>query len=79
MGVFLSHVDMTPVFYGIILAVWFIIIMSHLRSGNILAVLIDVGAFTLVFWMHNGTMTGGMAATVCGLIVSLVVPPMFRR
>lgn len=79
MGVLLSHIDLGPVFYGVILAIWMLIVVLHLLNGNILAVIIDIVAFTIVIKIHGGTLTGGMAATVCGLIVSLVIPIMLKR
>lgn len=81
MGVFLSHVDMTPIFYGLILALWAMVIIIHIVKFQILAVIIDISAFWIVFSMHRGSMTGGMAATVCGLLLSLIVPMIlkFRR
>lgn len=78
MGVWLSHLDMTPIFYGMILAVWFMIIVYHVFSAKLMAVVIDIAVFFIVISLHGGTMTGGMAATVCGVIVSLLAPPMVR-
>jgi hypothetical protein len=79
MGVFLSHVDMTPVFYGLILALWALVILRNIIKLRVLNVALDIGVFYVVFSMHQGTMTGGMAATICGLVVSLFGTFMLRR
>lgn len=65
---FLQHIDMMPLFYGVLmfLGVWS---MYHkLVAGRYLKFLIEVSVFTLVFILHGGTMTGGFSAMICALL-----------
>ena len=79
MGVFLSHIDLQPLFYGIIIAIGLMVVAYHIFTFKIGAVIIDIAVFCLVFWMHGGTLTGGMAAAVAALICGLIIPPFIRR
>jgi hypothetical protein len=68
MGAFLSHLDLMPLFYGIIM---FLGIASmyhkaiHFMWGRLS---IEILTFILVFTLHGGTMTGGFSAMVCALL-----------
>lgn len=79
MGVFLSHIDLQPLFYGFIITVGLIVVAYHIFTFKIMAVLVDIAVFVLVFWMHGGTLTGGMAAAVAALLAGLIIPPLIRR
>ena len=79
MGVFLSHIDLQPLFYGFIVAVGLMVVAYHIFTFKIMAVMVDIAVFILVFWMHGGTLTGGMAAAVAALICGLVIPPIIRH
>jgi hypothetical protein len=75
MGVFLSHLDMQPIFYGIIIILGLVVITVDIVRMKLMAAILGIGIFVLVFWMHGGTMTGGMSAAVAGLIGSMILPP----
>lgn len=76
MNVLLSHIDLNPLFYGVLVAIGIMIVGFHLGRGKIGAVITDIAIFTLVFWLHKGSLTGGMAATVAALICGVLLPPM---
>ena len=42
--------------------------------GKILAGIVEVGVFILVFKLHGGSVTGGFAATVASLLAGLIIP-----
>ena len=73
MGAFLSHIDLMPLLYGIImfLGVWS---MWHkLTTGRILGFMVEAGIFGLLFSLHGGTMAGGFAAMIAALLAGRVI------
>lgn len=78
MGVFLSHVDMMPIFYGVIVILGIAVVIVHLCTMQFLAAVLDIVIFITVFKMHGGTMTGGMAAAVAALIGGVMLPPIIK-
>lgn len=72
MNAFLGHIDMAPVFYGVILAVGIFSMLRKLLRLELITFSVEVFIFYLVFSMHKGTLTGGMSAAVCALIVGLL-------
>lgn len=79
MNVLLSHIDLNPLFYGLILVLWASVALMHIMQRKFIATVIDLGGFWFVFWLHGGTLTGGMAATVFGLVFSLLAPPIISH
>jgi hypothetical protein len=74
------HGGIEPLIYGIIISLGLMITIHKFRSGKLRAGLVDVGVFALVFWMHGGTIVGGMSAAVAALICGALVPRIiFRR
>lgn len=78
MNVFLSHLSMDWIFYGVIIVLGLMVLVADLARGKFGSFVIGLGTFILVFWMHGGTMTGGMAAATAGLLGSVFIPPMVR-
>lgn len=78
MNAFLSHIDMAPLFYGVILAVGIFSMLHKLLSGRFVLFAVEAGVFWLVFSLHKGSLTGGMSAAVASLIVSFVIGPFMR-
>lgn len=78
MGVFLSHIDLQPLFYGFIIVIGLMVVAVHIFTFKLMAVVVDITVFCLVFWMHGGTLTGGMAAAVAALLAGLFIPPIIR-
>lgn len=79
MGLLLSHVDLMPLFYGLIMFVGLWSMWHKLVHLRWLALTIEAGVFALVFTLHGGTMSGGFAAMVCALIAGFVLPRTRRR
>ena len=78
MGVFLSHLDLMPLLYGILMFVGLCIMWHKLVSGRWLSLIIDISVFTLVFWLHGGSMRGGFSAMIAALLAGLIFPLFFR-
>jgi hypothetical protein len=76
---FLAHLGLESIFYGVILALGIISPVVKIRCGMWLAAIIEVSVFVLVFKMHGGTMTGGFAAVIAGLICGNAIPFLIRR
>lgn len=74
----LSHIDMAPLFYGAILAVGVLNLLHKLRTAQFLVLAVECAVFYIVFSMHRGTLTGGMAAAIAALIVGLVLKRFMR-
>jgi hypothetical protein len=79
MSILLSHLDLMPLFYGVIIILGICVVVIHIATMKIGAALLDVGIFVLVFWMHGGTMTGGMSAAVAALVGGIVIPLIIRH
>jgi len=59
-------------FYGVILAIGIFSMLRKLMRFELLTFTVEVAVFYIVFSMHKGTLTGGMSAAVCALIVGLL-------
>ena len=70
----LAHLDIMPVVYGVIIFTGLFSMYWKLTHGRVLAALIEIGVFWLVFQLHGGTMAGGFAATVAALLAGLIIP-----
>jgi hypothetical protein len=70
----LGHLDFTPIFYGIIIFLGLLSMWHKLVKEKILALLVEVGVFILVFKLHGGSMAGGFAATVAALLAGFIFP-----
>jgi hypothetical protein len=71
MGAFFGHIDAAPLFYGLLLAIGIFSMLRKLLMLDIATLAVEVFVFYVVFSMHKGTLTGGMSAAICALIVGL--------
>jgi hypothetical protein len=78
MNAFLSHIDMAPVFYGVILAVGIFSMLRKLLRFELITFSVELSVFYIVFRMHSGTLTGGLSAAICALIVGLTFKAFVR-
>lgn len=74
MDVFLKHLDLGPLLYGIVIFLGLYSMWWKLIHHRFLAATVEIVVFVLVFKLHGGTMAGGFAATVAALIAGVVVP-----
>lgn len=79
MSVFLSHINWSPVVYGLVMFLGLWVMYWKLVNGRWLSLAIDAGVFWLVFQLHGGTMAGGFAAMICAMLAGLVFPFLLRR
>ncbi len=79
MNVFLTHAGLEPLIYGIVIFLGLTIMWWKISTGRWLSAVIDITVFWLVFTLHGGTMTGGMAATVAALLAGIIFPIFLRR
>jgi hypothetical protein len=59
---------MMPLFYGVIMFLGIWSMYHKLTSGQLLKFTIELSVFSLVFWLHGGTMAGGFSAMICALL-----------
>ena len=78
MNAFLAHIGLEPLVYGVIVFLGLALMWWKLTTGRWLGLTIDVAVFWLVFQMHGGSMTGGMAAAVSALLAGLIFPLFLR-
>lgn len=71
MGAFFGHIDAAPLFYGVLLAVGIFSMLRKMLTFDFFTLAVEVVVFYVVFSMHKGTLTGGMSAAICALIVGL--------
>jgi putative flippase GtrA len=79
MGVFLSHIGLEPIIYGLVIAFGLLVMWVKFAMKQWLSLVVDIVVFWLVFTLHGGTMTGGMAAAVAALVCGLIFPFILRR
>lgn len=70
----LAHMDIMPLIYGVVIFLGLLSMWHKLLAGRLMAFLIEVTVFVLVFKLHGGTMAGGFAATVAALLAGTVFP-----
>lgn len=73
---FIPHVDLAPIAYGVIIFLGIWSMFAKLLGGAFLSFMIEVGVFILVFKLHGGTMAGGFAATIAALLAGYFLPKM---
>ena len=79
MNVFLAHIDWSPIIYGVAL---FLSVMSmawKLKKGHYVGFFAEVGVVALILIVHGGSVTGGFAATIAGLLSGWFIPLMFGK
>ncbi len=79
MDIFLRHLDLGPLLYGLIMFVGLSVVWWKITRGMWLSVAIDIAVFVVVFKLHGGTMQGGFAAMIAALLAGLVFPMMLRN
>ena len=79
MSAFLAHLDLMPLFYGILMFAGLAYTWHKLLRGQIVSVGIDMAVFWLVFSLHGGSMAGGFSAMIAAALSSLFFPLMVRR
>ncbi|WP_018609518.1 hypothetical protein [Uliginosibacterium gangwonense] len=72
---FLSHLDLMPLLYGIIIFLGLWSMWHKLRTLRLVSFCVEAGVFWLVFSLHGGTMAGGFAATVAALLAGRIFRP----
>lgn len=71
---FVTLFNAEPVVYGVVILIGIATLWYKLVRGRIGSFLTEAGVFWLVFSLHGGTMTGGMAAAVAALLAGFVLP-----
>lgn len=79
MNVVLSHLDWTPVIYGLLMCIGLFVTLLKIYLRHWRWAVLDIAVFVLVFKLHGGTMAGGFSAVVAALLTSLFAPLLFRR
>ena len=77
MNLFLSHIDWSPILYGIAL---FLSIMSmawKVKRNNYTGFVVELCVVALILVVHGGSVTGGFAATIAGLLSGWFIPYLF--
>lgn len=70
----LAHFDALPIIYGVIMFLGIWSMWTKLIKLKIIALIIEVSVFLLVFHLHGGTMAGGFAAMTAALIAGFILP-----
>lgn len=70
----LGHIDFGPVIYGVVIFLGLYSMWWKLTHGRLLAAVVEIFVFILVFKLHGGSMAGGFAATVAALLAGIVLP-----
>lgn len=73
MSALLGHMDLMPLFYGVLMFFGIWSMYHKLIHGHWYRLIIESSVFTLVFVLHGGTMTGGFSAMIAALLAGLVL------
>ena len=79
MGALLGHMDLMPLIYGFIMFLGIWSMYHKFTHHQYFGFLVEVSIFSLVFWLHGGTMNGGFAAMIAALIAGQVLPRLRRK
>ena len=79
MDIFLRHLDLGPLLYGLIMFVGLLVVWWKITRSMWFSVAIDIAVFVVVFKLHGGTMQGGFAAMIAALLAGLIFPMMLRN
>jgi hypothetical protein len=79
MNAFLAHIDLMPLFYGVVMFFGLAYMWQKLLNGQVISVGMDMFVFWLVFSLHGGTMAGGFSAMICAALSSMFFPWMYNR
>jgi hypothetical protein len=69
----LGHIDVMPLFYGVIMFIGIWSMWWKLSHGYLASFAGEVAVFTLVFVLHGGSMAGGFAAMIAALIAGFTI------
>ena len=72
----IAGLDTTPIVYGVVIFVGLASIWYKLTTRRYTAFLLETGVFSLVFWLHGGSMNGGFAAAIAAMLSGLILPKM---
>lgn len=76
---FIPHLDIMPLIYGLVIFIGLWSMWAKLISGQFLGLVIEAAVFWLVFSLHGGTMAGGFAAALAALLSGYFFPRMLGR
>lgn len=79
MNLLLSHLGLEPLVYGVIIFIGLAVMWVKAVTGMWISLIIDVFVFWLVFSLHGGTMSGGMAAATAALLAGIFFPLFVRK
>ena len=69
----LLHGSLEPLLYGALIFLGLASMYWKLSTGRYLGFAVEAGVFWLVFSLHGGTVTGGLAATVAALLSGITI------
>ena len=75
----LLHGGLEPLIYGVVIFLGLYSMWHKFTRGHILAGIVEVFVFVLVFKLHGGSVTGGFAATVASLLAGMFIPFSMRK
>jgi uncharacterized membrane protein len=74
MNVFLTHIDWSPIIYGFALFLSVLSMAWKIKRGNYVGFCAEVLVVGLILIIHGGSVTGGFAATIAGLLSGWFIP-----
>lgn len=74
MNLFIEHMDLKPLIYGVIMYLGIYVLWYKAVHHKWFSLFIDIAVFTLVFKLHGGTMAGGFSAMIASLLAGITFP-----
>lgn len=79
MNLTLLHGSFEPIIYGICLFLSFVSMAWKFKRGSYYGLTVEIMVVTIILLVHGGSVTGGFAATIAGLLSGAVIPVMFNK
>lgn len=77
MNLTLIHGSFEPIMYGIALFLSFLSMAWKIKKHNFVGFGVELMVVSIILLVHGGSVTGGFAATIAGLLSGTAIPMLF--
>ncbi len=75
----ITHLDLAPVVYGLVVFLGLYITVWKMSRGKWLSTTCDIIVFYIVFSMHNHSTTGGLVAAIAAAFAGIFFPRLIKK
>lgn len=77
MNINLMHTSLEPIMYGVALFLSFLSLAYKVKRNNYIGFAVELTVVSIILMVHGGSVTGGFAATIAGLLSGTAIPLLF--